>query len=389
MFRKLISNLPYSPTLLHDVGFYAKRLRNEEATRRLTVIFVVLAVSMQSLTMFSPPESANASSEQDIIPGGVSNLDDYLLRYDHNKDDVKDILNTVGITRSELAASKQGSIKTTNELYIMTRYGQFGSSDSEAALSYQRSAGGVATRYFSPLHVVTDRNQSFEGWVGQSAAIGWFGIIKSNGSITTKGLPSAVSVNGDQALAVSKDIKAINFTQGSDNAANSFARPLDRIIYTLTAKNTSNTTTAGTFSVHVADITEYAKIVDAGGGILDSNTSTLSWPPVRLAPGETQERTFAVELLAQLPIAPVGSSNPSSQDCVMNSSFGGNLRVPVDCPAIKTAEGIIGQLPTTGIFLNVVFASFLLIVAIYFYARTRMMKKEIRIIRHNINTGTI
>lgn len=389
MFRKLVSNLPFSPALIHDVGFYAKRLRNEEATRRLTVLFVVLALVMQSLTMFSPPESANASSEQDIIPGGVSDLNDFLLRYDHNSDDVKDIFTTIGITRNEIASSKTASIHSSDNLYLMTRYGQFGNSSSEAALSYQRSTGGVATRYFSPVSAITANNQSFDGWIGQSASLGWFGIIKSSGSVATKGIPSVVGATGGQAVTITKSIKAANLTQGSENAANSAARPLDKIAYTLSAKNTSNTSSVATFSVQVSDILEYSTLIDGGGGSLDEKTATLSWPQVRLSAGESQERTFVVQLLSQVPTTPTGESNPSSYDCVMNAAFGDDLHVSVDCPAIKAAEGIIGQLPTTGIFTNIVFASFLFVVSAYFYARTRQMKKEIRIIRHNVNTGII
>lgn len=389
MFRKLVSNLPFSPALIHDVGFYAKRLRNEEVTRRMTVLFVVLTLAMQSLTLFSPPESANASSEQDIVPGGVSTIDDFLIRYDHNKDDLRDILNTVGITRSEVENSNPGSIKSTNNTYVLTRYGQFSSSSNEAALSYQRSVGGVATRYFSPLHTVTDQKQSFDGWIGQSATVGWFGIIKSNGSLATKGLPSVVNADGNQALTITKTIRAANFTQDLDNAANNFAKPLDKLAYTLTAKNTGSTNTTTTFSIQLSDVLEYSSIIDGGGGSLDESTTTLLWPQVRLDPGESQERTFVVQVLTQIPTIPTGSSNPSSHDCTMNTSFGDNLRVGIDCPAIKTAEGIVGQLPPTGIFTNTIFALSLLGVALYFYTRTRLLKKEVRIIRHNINTGII
>lgn len=388
MFRKLVSNLPFSPALVHDVGFYAKRLRNEEATRRLTLVFVALAIAMQSLTMFSPPESANASSEQDIIPGGVTSLDDFLLRYDHNKNDIKDILNTLGITRAEISASKSGTIRTTDNLYVMTRYGQFGSDTEEAMLSYQRSVGGVETRYMSPLHVITNRYQTFDGWIGQSAATGWFGIMKSNGSIATKGIPPAISSFGTEAQAIKKSIRSTNLTQELNNAANGTARPLDKISYTLTAKNISARSTAATFSVHLSDLIEYSTLIDGGGGSVDDN-ALLSWPQVDLKPGETQERTFVVRMLARMPTTPTGSSNPSSHDCSVSVTYGDNLKVPVDCPAVKTAEGVIGQLPTTGIFMNLVFASFIAIVAVYFYMRTRQMKKEIRIIRHNINTGII
>ena len=35
MFKKLLSNLPYNPSLIGQVSFYAKRLHAEEKIRRL------------------------------------------------------------------------------------------------------------------------------------------------------------------------------------------------------------------------------------------------------------------------------------------------------------------------------------------------------------------
>lgn len=388
MFRKLVSNLPFSPALIHDVGFYAQRLRGEEVTRRLTLLFVVLALVMQSLAVFSAPESANASSEQDIVRGGVSNLDDFLLRFDRNDDDLKDILSTVGITRSELAAMKEGSIHSTNDTYILTRYGQLSASTNEASLSYQRSVGGMGVRYFTLLGQMSNRPVSFDGWIGNSSTVGWFAIIKSNGSLATHGLPASISPDDTSSTAV-KSVSAANLTQGFANAANGLASPLDKIAYTLKVHNPGKTSITTTFSVQVSDLLEYSSLVDAGGATLDSETNTLSWPQVQLAPGESQERTFVMQLLAQLPATPDGNSNPASYDCRIAISFGTNLQVPVDCPPIKGVENIINQLPTTGIVANVIFAAVLLSVVVYFYFRTRQLKNEIRIIRHDLNAGII
>lgn len=389
MFRKLISNLPFSPTLIHDVGFYAKRLRKEEATRRLTVLFVVLALVMQSLAVFSPPDSANASSEQDIVKGGVSTLDDFLLRYDHNEDDIKDILTTIGITRSEVSNATKGTIASTKNTYVLTRYGQFGASSEEATLAYQRSAGGAATRYFSPLQKVSSTHASFDGWIGHSTAIGWFGVIKSNGSIATHGLPQSVSTADASSSKLTRSIAASNLTQGAANAANNLAAANDKIAYTLKVTNGDTTSATALFSVQLSDMLEYASIIDAGGGTLDSQTNTLSWPQIQLKAGESQERTFAVQVAAQISATPAGQSNPSSYDCVMNTAYGDDLRISVDCPAIKATENIIGHLPTTGIAANIIFAIVLLSVVGYFYARTRQLREEIRIIRHNLNSGIL
>lgn len=68
MFRRIVSNLSFSPALVGQLGFYARRLRREEATRRLGLVFTALALVVQSLAVFSPPEAANAAT-----PGQVGN----------------------------------------------------------------------------------------------------------------------------------------------------------------------------------------------------------------------------------------------------------------------------------------------------------------------------
>ncbi|HKX23606.1 MAG TPA: hypothetical protein VJM46_00050 [Candidatus Saccharimonadales bacterium] len=62
MFRKLVSSLPFSPALVGQLGFYARRLSKEQASRRLGLIFTVLALVVQSLALLSPPESTYAAS---------------------------------------------------------------------------------------------------------------------------------------------------------------------------------------------------------------------------------------------------------------------------------------------------------------------------------------
>lgn len=390
MFRKLVSNLPFSPALIHDVSFYATRLRKEEVTRKTTLLFVVLALIMQSLAVFSPPESANASSEQDLLRGGVSNLDDFIQKYDKNEEDIKDILTAVGITRSEVLAMRTTTIKPTKDTYTLTRYGQLSESEREAGLSYPRSAGGTGIRFFTPLASISSGSPSFSGWSGTSINIGTFSIIKSSGNLVTKGLPPTVNAaQPGKPLLSTNTVTAVNLTQGGAPADTAPAQPLDRISYTIKAVNNGQTSLTTPLDVRLSDVLEYANLIDAGGATFDTENGTLSWPKVQLRPGQSQERTFAVQLFAQLPVTPNGQSNPASYDCIMAITFGSRQQTEVACPAAKGIESIINQLPVGGTALNVTFAATLLMTATYFYARTRQLKKEIRIIRHDINTGII
>lgn len=395
MFRKLVSSLSFSPALITQLGFYAHRLRREELTRRLTVVFVILTLIVQSLAVFSPPDSANASSEQDLIRGGVQSLDDLLARYDKNTDDVKDIYTTLGLERYEIEAARSGQFNSKNGIYSVSRFGQYSPEQGETSFSYKRSGGSTGIRFISPLSLAdtSDAKQrngtTYDGWIGESAKLGWFAIMKSNASLATKGFPATIVPDSITATSsMVKTISATNVTQGQP-AGSVTAKPFDKISYTISVQNTGNKTAQIPFVVNLSDALEYAVLLDDGGGTLNPDTHVLGWTTDNIKPGTSQERTFVLQLLSAIPATPTGNSNSNSYDCVMLVNYGTTSKSSVECPNVKAVENIINDLPRTGIFLNAVFAVAVLAVSLFFYARTRQMKKEIRLIRHNINTGTI
>ena len=395
MFRKLVSNLSFSPALITQIGFYAHRLRQEEVTRRLTVIFTVLALVIQSLTILAPSESANASSEQDLIRGGVSSRDDLLLRYDKNTDDIKDIYSTLGLTREEIAKTIEGTVNSKDTLYSVHRNSQYSPEQGETSFSYSKSSGGKGTRYVSPMSLsdTTEQKQqigsNYRAFIGQSSTLGWFAIITSSASLATKGYPATITPDSATATSlIKKTLSVINITQGA-SATSQTAQPLDKLSYTLTTQNSGKTIAQAPISLNLTDALEYSTLIDDGGGVLDPTAKTLSWPVTKINPGASEERTFALQIMSQIPSMPTGTSNTSSYDCVMSATFGTNNQINVSCPFIKGVESIIGDLPATGFIANIVFSSTLLAIVTYFYLRTRQMKKEIRLIRHNLNTGTM
>ena len=52
MFRKLVSNLPFSPQLFTQLSFYGKRLSREGATRKLVVVFALMAVALGEVAAY-------------------------------------------------------------------------------------------------------------------------------------------------------------------------------------------------------------------------------------------------------------------------------------------------------------------------------------------------
>ena len=137
------------------------------------------------------------------------------------------------------------------------------------------------------------------------------------------------------------------------------------------------------------DVLEYATIQDNGGANYNDQTKVLSWGSVTLKPGEKQTRSFVINVLANIPATPRGTGDPSSYDCIMTNTFGNTINIPVNCATPKVVEQIVSELPSTGPGENLLFAGVVGAVVTYFYARSRQIGKEVRLIRKDFNAGTI
>lgn len=389
MFRKLVANLSFSPALIAEVGFYARRLKKEQTTRRLTLIFVALALVVQSLAIFSPPESVNASNEQDLLRGGVQSLEDLMQRYAKNESNFKDLASAMGISEDELRRSEQGYVASNEHALMTGRMPRLGTAVGELHFSYARSdTGQEAIVTLSPLQLVNTAPspKNYEAWIGQSSQLGWFAVLKDSGNIVTKVAPQGVI---KQNPSLKQEITAINLSQGNVEADTLPAVAGDRISYTVTAKNEGAANQLTPLAVPLDDVTEYASIIDDGGALFDNKSRTLSWTPIIMAPGQIEQRTFVVKLQNPLPATAQGTSNAMSYDCKLTTSYGNTSHVTVDCPPAKNIEGLLSLLPTINSTGNIIFGLTIGIVSSYFYFRARQMKEEMRLIRHNLNEGTL
>lgn len=195
MFRKLISNVSFSPALVGQLGFYAKRLRQEEATRRAGLIFTVLALVVQSFAVFSPPEPANAASASDFVRGGVSSVNDFLKYYDSNNQNLRDMMEYIGISRDEIASAKKTNINSRDGWLSWGRTSPFSASQGNVAHSYLKSDGSTGMMHSKPLKLwdstsYTKKNGStYVAFIGESKKIGKFAIIANCGNAATTKLP--------------------------------------------------------------------------------------------------------------------------------------------------------------------------------------------------------
>ena len=178
MFRKLVSNLSFSPALVGQLGFYAKRLRKEEATRRIGLIFTALALVVQSFAVFSPPEAANAANPDSIIYQSLNNKSELLAVYDRGIDsaghnDIRQIYSHVGISRQDIVNSQLGYIYTDD---FNGKINFTGRSNYGVANRYAMSIPGTSNPIYTGAW--QDKRMSLRVLTGTRAVDGqWFAIM--------------------------------------------------------------------------------------------------------------------------------------------------------------------------------------------------------------------
>jgi len=409
MFKKIVSNLSFSPALVGQLGFYAKRLKKEETTRRLGLIFVALAVVVQCLTVFQPPESANAASSNDFVYGGLGlgssrSINNFLAPYDANTANLRSIMDYMGISRDQIASSQFTSFKAGSHLSWGHNPIHTAAQGEHPTTILNSAYQPVTTVYSRPLALAANANTVYYGWVGHSDRVGWFAILQACGNLVTDIVPPVPTPPAPPTpppptpltpanIIVSKT--ANNVSQGNVEARTVAAKENDKITYTLNLENTGQTAKTTKIEDNLTDILDYSTLIDKGGGTFTDTTKTLSWPDVELKGGEKQSRTFAVQILSTIPSTPVGQSNPDSYNCVMDNAFssGGSptvgVTIPVTCAPPKVIEHVTTELPHTGPRENMIFAGVVLAVVTYFFLRSKQLGKEVRLIRRDLNAGTI
>lgn len=219
-FNKLLSNLPFTPGLIGQVSFYAKRLHQEASVRRLGVMFVMLAMAIQVFAVIAPPQPSLAASSNDLVFGGVHSLAE--LNSAASSNDMPQILSFFGVGAAQLAQARDASVDSRGA--NATKYYSMGRTIGGRTDSVQINISGTRT----PTYMRTLGGWAQKVWPAfqvPSTRFGQIWILKDCGNIVTIGLPPA----GPPRLDISKM---------SDPAPGSAVKPGQRIHYTMVFGNT-------------------------------------------------------------------------------------------------------------------------------------------------------
>lgn len=108
MFNKLLSNLPFNPSLIHQVAFYSKRLRKEASVRRIGFVFVSLTMVLQVFAAMAPAQAGNNCdpARNDIIHCGFSTKEQAVKHCRNNDQQFGTLLDYYKVSCDKLASAE-------------------------------------------------------------------------------------------------------------------------------------------------------------------------------------------------------------------------------------------------------------------------------------------
>ena len=429
MFEKLLSVLPYNPSIIDKFYFYSKRIKSEKSVRRMTLVIVVIGFLVQFFAVFSPPTPTLADSPNDLVNGGFSSAAQAASDCTNNVQDYGTILANYGINCNMVASAKTVTINSdayNHQLYSMGRLPYSIAGESTVNIQgintpfYVRYLWGWdrpgTTSYYQALQIDT-ANQTFF-------------LLYPCGNLTSIGLPSSnhptqitcpsgstgtppncvstlkptcpsgstgtppncvqskplpycqtlvSSENPYACIQTSKSAK--NITQSVNNAGGTTAQPGDLIEYTLYAKNVGDQTVNNyVFQDNLSYVLDYSSIVNLDGGTLKSNNEIV-WPPVNISGNQTVSKQFEVKVDNPIPTTPTSTSDPNYFNLVMSNTFGNTININLPSPPAKTIETVTTTtLPNTGPGTSLFVVGVITIFAGFFFYRSRILVKETDIV---------
>lgn len=202
------------------------------------------------------------------------------------------------------------------------------------------------------------------------------------------GLSCTITENITQPLSIINYQKsASNKTQDIQDFNNKTARAGDEIEYTLTINNRGNIEAKDYVidSDNLNDVLEYADITSYGDAYYDKINRRLTWPPQTIPANNSIAKKFIVKVKSPIPTTPPSLSDKTSFNYRMTNTFGNTVSIDVDKPVAGAIYQSVNQLPNTGPSPSLLISVFAFIVIGYFYARSRLLVKEVEIIRNELS----
>jgi hypothetical protein len=159
--------------------------------------------------------------------------------------------------------------------------------------------------------------------------------------------------------------------------------------YSLVTTNSNSAASKTKYVVddYVGDLLDYAQLDEAAlktqGGTFSSEKKTITWANQTIPAGGKLVKTFRVTMKNPLPTTNQPNATAPDYDCRMQNGYGNEVVVNVECAALKKVE----TLPNTGPGTTVGIAAAITVISGYFFARSRLLAKELKIVKEDFVTA--
>mgnify|MGYP001244603745 CR=1 FL=1 len=363
MFKKIISQLSFSPVTVERLGEYAKTVRIRQRLYGWSILLSALLLAVQIFTIVAPASHSSSSTSNDLIAGGAPSLATVLSAYDNNSNNFKDVADLLSISRTNLEAAALSENCNLRSTTIYTT-GKTAYLDEKQEKLYQ-----VAEK---PLYVRSAVSTIPTGWCGTTDQNTTFLINRADGNILTPSEPVVQPSNLTRSITV--DAREVS--------------PGQTVTWSLTLTNNTSSTVSEDVWFSTGDISEYAHITAVSDdGIVTDADSHILWPSLSVNPNERKTLTVTAYVDHTIDTTAQQPHNIYAYDCHLTASFGNTTETVVACPITKQIEAAFQQSYTLSNTASIVIYASLLAISTIAYFSLRLRSRELRIIRKQLNTG--
>lgn len=385
MFKKLVSDIPFNPSLIEHIPEYRASLRKERKLRFIGLFLLSLALIVQILISVFPAQSSITSSPNDLVTGGLTTQSDAVRDCNNNINNYRSILSRFSITCSDLVLAAPTTITAgsyQNQLYSINRINYGGPNEKLISISNQ-------SYWARPLSqgnaLSTTKLQTLSGI--SNLGVRYF-IINNSGNLAFIGQPIN---NSTCNLSSSLNCPKTYITARSGETSNSDGTTVksgDTIIYTLVASNLSQHTIKNySVGTNFGSALSYSIITNLYGGTIRNN-SYIYWPATSLKPGQTIAKNISFRVKSPIPKSALSSSDANYNNLKMTTYYGNAVVIKLPWSFNKFVELKINNgFPSQGVIFSMSVSLLLIIIVSFFLYRNTLLLKELNNVKDDYLMG--
>ena len=238
---------------------------------------------------------------------------------------------------------------------------------------------------------VTPYDRTISGLSPGTHTVSVFGhLINGTQRTQTPACDVEVTIAADARVNLSKGVR--NLTRNVPNADGTEVQSGDTLEFKLTTQNVTDTDYLNFQGQdYFGSVLQYASLLDAAEltrqGITLGADNTLRWSIPNLQAGAIDIKIITVQVKPIVPATNSPSVVSPDYNCKITNDYGNEVTMSVSCPIVKSIAVEATNLPNTGPGTSIAIGGFVAVLAGYLFARSRLMSRELELVRSEYISG--